>query len=294
MTVVGKLAIAIQAASLLWAGGCQPATILSPPESYRILIDRHNANVAAIEPFQSQVFDWSIKYTDEEGDHHTHQHLGGFVLYVPGERVAEPPSLYVRTAVPAIESQALVIGSNEKEYWMYSRLERKGRWGKYEYIGRSCVEESLIDPRILLKYIGFTALPDVPPDEYQVGGKDIFLRYVSRSEGVRQVWLEVVFSRYSNRPRSFRSYSRDGKLLIHSELGDYERINDFVLPGMVQFMLGEDDFALHLDLHSFKTIKRDDRKCRIFLNRPEGKRLEGLDEFRQVDYACEQEIFNDE
>lgn len=289
----GRAFYVIYVVVMVGAGGCTGFKPLPAPESYRPLIERHNDNVRAVRPFQAKVFDWFVAYEDEEGRRHKHQHLGGYVLYVPGEAPEKRSSLFVRVGVPAIESEALVIGSNREEYWMYSRLEKQGYWGKYKHIGKECVRDILINPQLFLQYIGFRVLPVSPPDEYQITPRDIYLRYVRDERDERHVWLEVVFSRRDHLPRSIRSYTREGDLIVHSELGEYATLEDVRLPGMVKFSLGEDEFTMHLDMHGFRRVGGDDRKIDILLTRPRGKRLRGLEEFQQVDKACEQDAIND-
>lgn len=270
--------------SILFFSGCvtKPLGPIPKPLSLAQAISLYNSNVAAIEPFSAKVGSWKIKVIDKKGKTIKHSDIGGKMYYFPPVNEGKSARLYLRAST-LIEPRALVIVSNEEEYWIHSRLGDYGRWGKYIHLGKPCSGNMPVNPQAFLEFIGFGPLPTVPPYPlFKVGPEENVIEYIIIADDGLYSQREIKLDRRSNLPIEINVYDKTGKMAIQSRLSDYKKLNNAMLPGNIRLSFPLDDSYLELTLENFRINSK--AKERLF--RRDGK---GLDDYQQIDKECENE-----
>ena len=244
---------------------------------------RYNANVEALPPFKANVFEWEVKFVDDNGKEQKHPHMGGRVYFVPADGAEQPSSFFLMTKT--MMGDALVVGSNEKEFWMYIKPDKRGWWGKYEHQGKDCSKQMMIDPQVFLEFLGLRHLPIRPIyPAYKVAEDYYTIEYIDYQNDGYQIKREIIIDRCDNLPREINTYSRDGQRTMHSRLSSYKKLGKAWVPGEIRIATAIRDFRFRLKLWGFKAIKKDDRKLSRILQRP--KRIPGIDDYQQIDKDC--------
>jgi hypothetical protein len=277
---------------LVWLGlaglgglvGCKTIKPVCEPLTRMEAMTRYNANIEALPPFKANVFEWEVKFVDDKGKKQKHPHMGGRVYFVPAETPEQPSSFFLMTK--AVMGDALVVGSNEKEFWMYIKPDKRGWWGKYEHQGKDCSKQMMIDPQVFLEFIGLRHLPIRPIyPAYKVADDHYTIEYIDYQKDGYQIKREIIIDRCDNLPREINTYNQNGQRTMHSRLSNYKKLGEAWVPGEIQIATAIQDFRFRLKLWGFKAIKKDDRKLSRILQRP--RRISGIDDYQQVDKDCE-------
>ncbi len=269
--------------------GCGPAKKLQTmpePLSLEELVYQYNENFYKIPPLRATVGQWTLEFLEEYIDadgqlqrkYHRYNELGGRLFFQPGIGTANRGSFYLLTRAPA-NPEALVIASNEQQYWMYTRSGGFGYWGNYEdfQAGR---DEVFFDPQLLLDFIGWRPLNFYPvPPAYKVLPEHNILFYVEYENNRGRIAKELIFDRRSNRLIEVRGYDYDGQLIMHSQLENYiemEQANAW-LPTKITISFPQQESSMTLRLEKFMVDQAD--RSRVF-QRPES--IEGVEQFLQI------------
>jgi len=272
---------------LLVLAGCRTLPPIPAPLTRMEVLERFNSNVAALGAFKASIFEWDAKIVDEQGKKQRHRHLGGSVRYVPPEEPLKPSSFFLSTRAPI--GEAMVVGSNEEEYWMYIKPLGKGWWGKYEHQDKKCADKMMINPQAFLEFIGLRQLPTQPVRPgYKVGREQNILEFIELVDGGYWIRREIIIDRRDNLPKEVRAYGENGKLILQSWLGKYKQLGQAWVPSEIRVIEKNGDEVMldfRLKLWNFKMIDKDDRKLSILLRRP--RKIKGIDDYQQIDQECE-------
>jgi len=245
----------------------------------------YNANVKAIPAFAAIISNWKARFTDSDGEKKNFDELGGKLYYHPFANQNLPPRFYLKTNILA--RGALIIGSNQQEYWMYSEWLDSGAWGKYQHLGKPCAENIPIHPLTLLEFIGLVGLDESStniiyenqPDTYVIKILDPNSSFMNRRE--------IIFDRRSGLPSRIIAYDNNNQPTLSSELKNYRQLANAVIPGDIILAWPKRDAFFQLNLVSvkpdFKNGKVTDRS-RLF-RRPHPKN--DNQKFIQIDEQCE-------
>jgi len=273
--------------SILVGSGCRSKPIAVPPPLTRLeAIQRYNVNVRAVPAFKANVGRWHTQFLDRDGKRRRETEQGGRLYYRPPGDVQRQPMFYLRAN--AFGKEALVLGSNAEEFWMYSRWGEFGRWGKFRYLGRSCADNVGIDPHTVLEFVGLLSLPEqLPYPAYKVCPETNVLVYIGVDGDGFSVRREIIIDRRTDLPIEINAYDSDGRQIIHSELQNYQPIAKAMLPGNILLAWPQQDSFIRLKVRGFKvdsgthTTKRN----RLF-TRPD--RISDIEDYRQIDTGCEE------
>lgn len=268
--------------------GCESQRQLGPvppPITRQEALARYNAHVLSIAPFRAKVKYWKVKFRDKDGKTHNYDGNGLKVYYHPS-RISDGHGQFYLQLDNLFLKRAMVIGSNEQQFWVYSKAEESGGWGKYIHRGKACAENLSVDPEMLLQLIGLRPIPTNVNQYplYEVGAEENFIRYVKLSDDGLEVAWKITFDRRSDLPLRIAVYDKQGKIVQQSRLGDYHQLGDAMLPGDIVISSPNDDSYFHLKLHAFKPDNRDRTK---YFTLPED--LPGIKDYRQIDLQCENE-----
>ena len=271
---------------LLFTFGCLRAPSLShipDPLSRQEAVELYNANVSAVASFKASILQWQAQFPDERGKIKTYKEWGGSILYRPPAGGDIPAPFYLRAQAPGKE--ALVIGSNEKEFWMYSKWGHYARWGKYEHLGKPCVRQMLIPPQLILEFIGLRPISSEPPyPVYKVYSQTNVIEYIAVDEQGYSCRREIIIDRRSNLPAEINAYNGDGQKIMHSELKNYQNLAHARLPADIFLSWPAQKSFIHLKINSYKVDEKD--RSKLFI-RP--LRIPDVDDYQQIDQSCENE-----
>lgn len=246
-------------------------------------LDLYNANVKAVPPFKATILQWKAEFPDEQGELKKHEEWGGNVLYHPFLNEQSPARFYLKANAPGKE--ALVLGSNEKEFWMYSKWGNYGLWGKHKHQGKPCARKMLIPPQLILEFIGLAPLPEQPPyPVYKVNPQTNIIEYVAEDDEGYSCRREIIIDRRSNLPTEINAYNRNGQKIMHSTLKNYQTLDRAHLPADILLSWPKEKSFIHLRLFGFKVDEKD--RSKLFI-RP--VRIPGIDDYQQIDLPCEDE-----
>ena len=248
-------------------------------------LELYNANVRAIPPFFATISNWKARFTDSEGETKNFDELGGKLYYHPVANQNLPPKFYLKTSV--LGRGALIIGSNQQEYWMYSQWVDSGGWGKYQHLGKPCAENIPIHPRTLLEFIGLMELDESSanikyenrPDTYVIKILDPDSEFMNRRE--------IIFDRRTRLPVRIIAYDANNRPTLSSELKNYKPLAEAMIPGDIILAWPDQDAYFKLNLVRIKPDIKNGKiadRSRVF-TRPNPKN--DNQKFIQIDEQCE-------
>jgi len=249
---------------------------------------RYNRNVDAIVPFKAKVAQWEAKWVDDKGKTQHHTDSAGSVFYVPPKKADGRALFYLMTK--ALLDEALVVGSNEKEFWMYSKPAKVGRWGKYEHRNKDCGGAIAVDPQVFLEFIGLSYLSvEAPYPAYKVTDKENVIEIIDYVDDGFRIQREIVIDRRSDLPTEINAYDIDGNRIMQSKLSDYKKLGDAWLPSEICISTEDGKSLFRLNLKGFRKLEASslEKYNRTLFKRKENP--SGIDDYQQIDKECEVE-----
>jgi hypothetical protein len=270
--------------------GCQPqpSKVVMPvpvPEPLPVekILDRYNANVAAVPPFMAELREWEVKFRGEEDRTVHHKDSGGNVFYQPPATGESYACCYL-TADTLLDNE-LILGCNQTEYWMYIKRAKMAQWGKYEYLGKPCAETMGLDPQQFLLLAGLRPLqtPDgSPPPALKVLPDKYVIEFFRQEEGRLKIQQEVVIDRRTDLPDAVYLYTPSGRRRIESRLTDFKTFGNATIAAGISLSTPDGDMMFQIQLANLKAGRKASAK--LFL-RP--LKFTGVDNYQQIDKACE-------
>ncbi len=280
-----KNVVAFVLLGFLMVAGCKhvPLKPIGPAPSRGQAIALYNANVKAIGNFKASISKWEIQITDDKGKTHHYHDISGKVYYKQSTDASSPACFYLQASVPLFEPEALVLGSNDKEYWMYSRRANRGWWGKYINFGKPCAGKMPINPQEFLALAGLRPLPTRPYyPVYRIGDKDYTLEYIVPDKKGFSVTREIIIDRRTGFPRQINVYDSDGRIIMQSKLSNPQKLGRALLPGEIVLSSPREKSYILLKLKKFRRAKKIN--MRLF-KRPQ--HISGISDYEQIDRGCD-------
>lgn len=264
---------------------------LPPPPTKAEALARYNDNISRVVPFRYAIFTWEAKFPDKkhEDKYVTVTDRGDSLFFAPADP-NDPNSraqmlLWARVIMG--ESQALIVGSNQTEFWMYSRVADRGWWGRYENLGKPCMQPfPLGDPQVLLDHFGLRSIPvaqiGMENIEFAVHKKQYLLAYPTRLPRGEVLRRELYFDQRTGELAEAITREASGRVLMRSTLGKYQQLGAARIPGNIRLESPEGSY-LSLELWKLRAWKLDASK----FVRPE--EIPGIPpaDYVQLDGVCE-------
>jgi len=269
---------------LLTGSGCGPPAKLPVPPAIAMgqALKYFNANVAAIPPFSAKIKHWKGRFLDEKGKAVKADGAGTKLYFYPPSGSSELARIYLRAST-LIEKETLVLASNDKECWMYSKVADYGQWGKYAHQGKLCSRAMPFNPQTVLEFVGWRPLPNEGPyPVYRVNPEQYVLEYIGYENDRFYLNREIIIDRRSNLPLALKTYDKSGRVVMQSTLKNYQKLDDAFLPAYIKIDFPQEQSYLELKLKSFRVNHRE--KPQLFI-RPDID----LKDFQQIDQDCENE-----
>ncbi|MHC4206542.1 MAG: hypothetical protein ACYSTT_17960 [Planctomycetota bacterium] len=186
--------------------------------------------------------------------------------------VNPPVELYLQ-GDKALVPKAIVLGSNEKEFWLSIRPKEisKHWWG---YWSEQDLSEGLvINPRTLLESLGIGEVET--QKDWSLSNKGPYDIISKRQQDV--VIKKIYIYSCDYRVRKIEFFSRDGQVVADAELDRYEEVSDgFFIPSLMKITTysrdtGESLLSITLDLNSIKPATITEPRRNVLFERPPPK-----------------------
>ena len=168
-------------------------------------------------------------------------------------RVAPPSNIYLQGDAPFV-SKAVVLGSNEEEFWLSIRPKEISThwWGNWSEQDLS--EGLIIDPRTLLESLGIGEVET--QEDWSLSNEGPYDIISKRQQDV--VIKKIYIYSCDYRVRKIEFFNRDGQVVAGAELDKYKEVSDgFSIPSLIKVTTygqetGESSLSITLDLKSIK------------------------------------------
>ena len=257
------------AIGMLFFTGC----VIEPPKPIEIVPAKESATEAlAVLKARSQnavslrsrgrcVFE----YYDPENKKRKKEKLEVTILMQP------PVELYLQGDVTLVP-KAMILGSNEREFWLLMRPNEISRywWGTWSEQNSS--EGLIINPRTLFEAFGF--LETGADENWSLSNEDAFDVLIQRNRGV--VIKKIHISKRGYLISKIEYYDSKGLALALAELKSYKEVSEgFFVPASINIIAydqegGAEPFSVTLNLKSIKPKEFNERQQQLFERPPFG------------------------
>jgi hypothetical protein len=256
----------------IWAllfSGCapeihRPAAVVPSKESAAEALSALKARSAKAVPLLARgrcVFE----YYEAESENRKKEQLDVVILMKP------PVKLYMQgdaTLVP----KALILGSNEREFWLIMRPKEISTywWGLWSEQDSS--EGLMINPRTLFEAIGF--LETGKQDDWSLSREGTFDVLTKRRSGI--VVKRIHVSKYGYLVGKIEYFDSQGRALASAELKNYKEVSEgFYVPSWIQITAYKQEdkaepLSITLDLSTIKPREFTEKLERVFERPPPG------------------------
>ena len=234
------------------------------PISREHAVSVFNTNALAVTDFSARINEWEIQFFEDEQTRHHFNEKGGKIFYRtlrPGEKY---PQFYLNASGGPLGQEALVVASDQEEFWMYSRPAHWSFRDTHENAASLSNQNMFImNPQFILEFIGLQPIPveilPWPYPIYKVAPEKNYLEYALPGEsGLR----EIVIDRRSNLPEQINFYDRFGLRILESRLGNYQSLGEARLPGEIILSSPNDKSFFRLQLTNYQL--KEDISPRLF------------------------------
>jgi len=187
---------------------------------------------------------------------------------------ANPPVEIYLQGDKALVPKAIILGSNEREFWLSIRPKEISThwWGNWSEQDLS--EGLVIDPRTLLESLGIGEVET--QQDWSLSNEGTYDIILKRQQGV--VIKKIYVHSCDYRVRRIEFFNRDGHVVAGAELDKYKEVSDgFFIPSLIKVTTyaqdtGESSFSITLELKSIKpaTITEPRRNVLFKLPKPRG------------------------
>jgi len=170
-------------------------------------------------------------------------------------RVNPPAEIYLQGDKPLV-GEAIVVGSNEREFWLAIKpksLYCWGLWSEQDSDGRLA-----INPRTLLEALGIEQI-DAGQD-WSLSNEGAFDVLTKRERGVVTKKIHIFSCDY--RVRKIEFFDTKGQAIASAELDRYKKVSErFFVPALIKVTTfarndDEDPFSITLNLTSIKSHEK--------------------------------------
>jgi len=274
---------------MLISGGCGPQT----HRPTRICPGTKSA--AAAISIQKQHFESAVEfsasgqcllsYYDEQNKHRSEN--------FPVKLWILPPAKLHLQGDVAFDPKGLVLGSNEREFWLSMKPKEISSyiWGRWSQ--QNCFEKLVIGPTLLLEALGMLRFyADANWSLSNSGAFDI----LAKSEGASIVRKVYVYN-CDRLVRKIEYLDADGKVLVVTELDGYKPVSEvFHVPSVIKIVRHRQDDksdSVSITLGSIKPMRLTKKQQGLLFSRPEPN---GFRHIYKLDENCdmiEQSSVND-
>jgi len=185
--------------------------------------------------------------------------------------VVNPPvEIYLQgdaTLVP----KAIVLGSNEREFWLALRPKEISIYWWGQWSEQVSSEGLTINPRTVLEAIGIVEIN--AEENWSLSNEGAFDVLTRQEQGA--VIKKIYISSRDYLIKKIEYFDSNGQAVAYTELGDYKEVSDgFFVPALIKIIAygqnnGEESLSIDLDLKSIGPKTITEGMQNFYFNRPE-------------------------
>ncbi len=204
-----------------------------------------------------------LQYYDADKKKRKKESLTVLVLVKP------PVEIYLQgdaTLVP----KAIVLGSNEREFWLALRPKEISTYWWGQWSEQDSSEGLLINPKTLFEALGVAEIK--AEENWSLSNEGAFDVLIRRERGV--VIKKIYIYSRDYLVKKIEYFDLQGKAIAYTELEDYREVSDgFFVPALIKIIAygqnkGKDSLSITLDLKSIKPKKITERQQKVFERPP--------------------------
>ncbi|MBW7991200.1 MAG: DUF4292 domain-containing protein [Planctomycetes bacterium] len=207
-----------------------------------------------------------FEYYDPEKKKRKKEKLEVVVLMKP------PVEIYLQGDATLV-SKAIILGSNEREFWLVMRPNEISTYWWGTWSEQNSAEGLLINPRTLFEALGF--LETGADENWSLSNDGGFDVLTKQDRGV--VIKKMHVNRRDYLVSKIEYYDSKGRALALAELKDYKEISEgFFVPTSIKIVAynqdgGAEPLGVTLNLRSIKPKEFNEKQQRLFERPPPGK-----------------------
>ncbi len=183
--------------------------------------------------------------------------------------VKPPVEIYLQgdaTLVP----KAIVLGSNEREFWLALRPKEISTYWWGQWSEQDSSEGLLINPKTLFEALGVAEIK--AEENWSLSNEGAFDVLTRRERGV--VIKKIYIYSRDYLVKKIEYFDLQGKAIAYTELEGYREVSDgFFVPALIKIIAygqnkGKDSLSITLDLKSIKPKKITERQQKVFERPP--------------------------
>lgn len=185
--------------------------------------------------------------------------------------VKPPIELYFQGDASLVP-KAVVLGSNEQEFWLSIRPKEISTywWGKWSQ--QDSPEGLIINPKTLLEALGVAEVDN--DEDWSLSNEGVFDILTRRERGV--IIKKIYIYSCDYRIRKIEYFDSNGRAVAYTELDKYKEISEgFFVPALIKVVThdrnnAEDSFSITLNLKSVKPATEKQKNYPFNRLRPKG------------------------
>ena len=185
--------------------------------------------------------------------------------------VKPPVELYFQGDASLVH-KAVVLGSNEQEFWLSIRPKEISTywWGKWSE--QDSPEGLIINPKTLLEALGVAEVDN--DEDWSLSNEGVFDILTRRDRGV--IIKKIYIYSCDYRIRKIEYFESNGRAVACTELDKYKEISEgFFVPALIKVVThdrnnAEDSFSITLNLKSIKPATEKQKNYPFNRLRPKG------------------------
>jgi len=249
-------------------GCCNNNTVLKPvpaPLTRDQAIGVYNDNAMGMTDFSTRINEWEIQFSEDEQTKHHFNEKGGKLFYRTLRAGEKYPQFYLNASGGPLGQEALVVASDQEEFWMYSRPAKWTYRDTHENAAMMDPQNMFImNPQFILEFLGLQPIPMEilrwPYPIYEVEPEKNIISYAIPGESGHR---KIIIDRRSNLPEQINFYDQFGLRILESRLGNYQILGESMLPGDILITSPNDDSFFRLQLTNYKI--KDNISDRLFM-----------------------------
>jgi len=206
-------------------------------------------------------------------------------------RFRPPAEIYIQGSI-AVDARAVIIGSNEEEFWLALRPKEISSYyiGQWQDVGD--FEGLMMSPRVILEAVGIVIEPGAELDavSWTLENKGPYDVLTRRDETGRMVKrLHVYACDYS--VRKIEYFDPRGRVAAVAQLGDYKPVDGFQVPTRIDIVStgpGGLKDSIVMTISSVKATQFNELQQRGFFSPPPADRYEHVYHFEEGQWVPEQ------